>query len=276
MNPAIRNEFLHRELRDLPPNGIVARDDYRLRRVVDDQVDAGGGLDGPDVAALAADEPAFHVVGRKVHDRDGSLCDELSREPFDRQRDDLLGATIGIGPRLFLDHANPLGGFVPRRRRDLGEQGCLRLLSAHSGSPLEHLPRRFGRLLEFHLELLRGRFPLAERGLAPPSIAQLALHRRRALFDLEFARSNLLLGPLQLPSLIPRLDLELLTEAQEFVAGTDLGFPLRRLGLPAGLRDDPLALFFSCLSRAFGLGPTRQEVGNGAERRDHEAEQTGL
>ena len=55
--------------RDLAPHRIEAGEDHRLGRVVDDDVDAGDDLERADVAALAADDPALHVVARQVDDR---------------------------------------------------------------------------------------------------------------------------------------------------------------------------------------------------------------
>ena len=54
---------------DLAADRVEAGEDHRLGRVVDDQVDAGRLLEGADVAALAADDPALHLVRRQVDDR---------------------------------------------------------------------------------------------------------------------------------------------------------------------------------------------------------------
>ena len=55
---------VERQLGDLAPHRVEAGDDHRLGRVVDDQVDAGRRLERADVAALAADDAALHVVRR--------------------------------------------------------------------------------------------------------------------------------------------------------------------------------------------------------------------
>ena len=54
MDAPVGDEPLEREPRDLPPDRVVARDDDRFGRVVDDQVDAGRRFDRADVAALPA------------------------------------------------------------------------------------------------------------------------------------------------------------------------------------------------------------------------------
>ncbi len=51
-------------------------------RVVDDEVDAGEVLQGADVAALAADDPALHVVGGELDHRHGRLGRVAGGEPL--------------------------------------------------------------------------------------------------------------------------------------------------------------------------------------------------
>src|SRR5271168_1444007 len=58
MNPAVRDELLQRDPRDLAANRIVARDNHRFGSVVDNDIDPGGSLDRADIAALAPDDPS--------------------------------------------------------------------------------------------------------------------------------------------------------------------------------------------------------------------------
>src|SRR5919198_5256659 len=64
MDPPILHELLEREPRRLAADGVEARQDDRLRRVVDDEVHAGRRLERADVPALASDDPALHVLAR--------------------------------------------------------------------------------------------------------------------------------------------------------------------------------------------------------------------
>ena len=66
-------QLLERHPGDLAADAVEAGEDDRVRRVVDDEVDAGEVLQRADVAALAADDAALHVVGRELDDRDGRL-----------------------------------------------------------------------------------------------------------------------------------------------------------------------------------------------------------
>ena len=76
--------------------GSKPGEDDRLGRVVDDQVDAGRLLEGADVAALAADDPALHLVGRQVHDRDRVLGGVVRGHALHRGDDDVAGLVLGL------------------------------------------------------------------------------------------------------------------------------------------------------------------------------------
>ena len=65
MDAAVLNELFERDARDFTPHGVEARERDGLGRVVDDEVAAGERLDGADVAALAADDAALHLVVRQ-------------------------------------------------------------------------------------------------------------------------------------------------------------------------------------------------------------------
>jgi hypothetical protein len=64
MDPAVADELGDRQPGDLATDRIEPAEDDGLGRVVDDQVDAGGLFEGADVAPLAADDAAFHLVRR--------------------------------------------------------------------------------------------------------------------------------------------------------------------------------------------------------------------
>ena len=68
MDPAVDYELVEGDPRHLPADRVKAADDHGLGRVVDDDVDAGRLLQGPDVAALATDDPALHILRRERQD----------------------------------------------------------------------------------------------------------------------------------------------------------------------------------------------------------------
>ena len=70
MDAAIEDQLGERDARDLAAHGIEAREDDRLGRVVDDEIDAGRALQRADVAALAPDDASLHLVVGQRHDRE--------------------------------------------------------------------------------------------------------------------------------------------------------------------------------------------------------------
>ena len=137
VDAAVRDQALERALGDLAPDRVEARHDHRFRRVVDDEVDAGGRLERADVAPFAADDAALQIVARQMHHRDGALGDELARQAFDGDRDDLLGLAVGLLARLLLDQADALGGLVARLVHHLLDELLARLVAGEAGGLLE-------------------------------------------------------------------------------------------------------------------------------------------
>ena len=102
VDPAVLDQHFQGDPADLPADRVEARQQHRFRGVVDDDVDAGHGLEGADVAALAADDPALDLVGGQVHDGDHGLRGLVGGDPLDRLGDDGPGPLFGgvLGFRL--------------------------------------------------------------------------------------------------------------------------------------------------------------------------------
>jgi hypothetical protein len=100
VDAAVGDEALDRLLGDLAAVRVEAREDDGARRVVDDQVDAGGDLERADVAALAADDAALQSsLGRSTTETVVSMR-VLGGAALDGLGDDLLGlAAASRGPR---------------------------------------------------------------------------------------------------------------------------------------------------------------------------------
>ena len=123
--------------RDLAAERVEARQDDGARRVVDDQVDAGGLLEGADVPPLAADDAALHVVAGQVDDRDGGLDGVLGGAALDGLGDDGVRAVGGLLARLGLEPLDQVGGVASRVGLDLLEQHLPRLVGRQAGHALE-------------------------------------------------------------------------------------------------------------------------------------------
>ena len=144
VDATVRHEGLEGDLGDLAALGVEAGQDHGVGLVVDEDVHAGQRLEGPDVAALLADDPALHLVGRERQDGERRLRAGRDGEPLDRRGDDaprpgVRGpARLGLGAsdlrgrvvlRLLDDPPGQLGAGVVRReagdRLELGERGLL-------------------------------------------------------------------------------------------------------------------------------------------------------
>ena len=112
VDAAVGDQPLERQAPDLAAHRLEAGHDDRVGRVVDDDVDAGGGLECANVAALAADDPAFHFVRRQQHGRHARFGGLLGGDALDGERDDLLRFAVGVLPGLLRDIAHQGRGFV--------------------------------------------------------------------------------------------------------------------------------------------------------------------
>ena len=94
MNSAVLDQFFEREFRRLAPDVVEAGDDDDSGGVVDDQIDAGRFLERADVAAFAADDPPFHVVGGYVDRAGRRLGGMPGGVALDRGREDFAGLLL--------------------------------------------------------------------------------------------------------------------------------------------------------------------------------------
>ena len=179
VNAAVGDQPFDRLARDLPAQRIEARKDDGARRVVDDQLDAGRGLERADVAPFAADDPALEIVARKVHDRDGRLDGMLGGAALDGVGDDLLGPNRRRFSRLGLQALDEVGGVAPRVALQL---------------PQQQLPRLVGRSARPRAGA-RGGVPRAAPRSLPCSPSRLLPARQHA-----FAAAQILLEPVRLRS----------------------------------------------------------------------------
>src|SRR5260370_42174140 len=82
--------------RHLAADRVEATENDGLRRVVDDEVDAGGMLEGPNVAALSTDDAALHLVAGDRHHRYRGFGGLLGGNPLHRGHQDVASALIAL------------------------------------------------------------------------------------------------------------------------------------------------------------------------------------
>jgi hypothetical protein len=137
MDATVLQEPLEREAGDLAPDAVEPGQDHGVGRVVDDEVDAGEMLEGADVAALAADDAALHVVGGELDDGDRGLGGVPRGQPLHHDGEDVAHAPLGVALGLALDLAQPAGGVVAGLVLHLLEEDLLGLRGRQAGRPLE-------------------------------------------------------------------------------------------------------------------------------------------
>ena len=196
MDPAVLDQRLERPPGHLAADRIEAGDDHRVGRVVDDDVHPGGGLERADVPALAADDPALHLVAGERHRGHRALRRVLRGEPLDGDGDDPPRLAVGVALGLLLDVAHQRRGLAPRLVLDALENLPPGLFRGEPGDPLQLDPL-----------LLRQPVRPRPRGRGAPAPAALSASSRlakRALPGLDLLELPLLRpGALFRPPLQP-------------------------------------------------------------------------
>ena len=235
MDAAVLDQLLQGQPGDLPADGVEAGDGDHLGGVVDVEIHTGEGLQGADVAALAADDAALHLVIGQGYHRDGGFRHMVRGAALDGQGEDLLGPLVGLLLELGLDLPHLHGRLVGHFLGQLADQVVLGLLGGEAGDALQHL----------HLGLFDGGrlFP----GLV--QFGQLALEAVLLLFNVLGLAVQVLFLLLQAPLLLLQVGPALLHFPFVLVAGLEdllLGLhqrlPLLALGALDGLVDDALGL----------------------------------
>ena len=108
MDPAICEQVLECDARNLAAYSVERRKHDGAGCVVDDHIDSSGGFEGTDVATLATDDAAFQIVRWQLHRRDrGGGCVAGCRS-LNAGRDDRTGPAITVLLGLFFDPPNQL------------------------------------------------------------------------------------------------------------------------------------------------------------------------
>ena len=184
-------------------------------------------LERPDVAALAADDPALHVVGRKLDDGDRRLGRVAGRDPLERVGDQRACAPPGLRPRFLLLLADAPRELVADQILGALEQVALRLRHGQAADPLELAERLVLRRLQVLLELLDVHLAVVQPLLATLDLRLLAP-------ELVLGGGDLLLDPGGLRAPVLHLGLDLGAQLHRQLARLDLGLAPDRLGLPLG------------------------------------------
>ncbi len=137
VDAAVGHQLVERQTGDLAAHGVEAAQDDRFGGVVDDDFDARRSLQGANVATLAADDAALHLVAVDVEHRDGILDGGLGGDALNRGDDDALGLFRG-GQLGLLDRLVDVGcGVGLGLGLHVLDQDVLGILRAHAGDLLQ-------------------------------------------------------------------------------------------------------------------------------------------
>ncbi|CAN4072520.1 choloylglycine hydrolase, partial [Dysosmobacter welbionis] len=237
MDAAVGDQLLQGQAGDLPPHRLEAGDGDGLGRVVDDEIHTRQGLDGADVAALAADDAALHLVIGQGNHTDGHFGHLVGSAPLDGLGHHFPGARLALFLHPGLDLFDLEGGLVGHLGLHLSDQIGLGLLGGEAGNPLQHL--RLAALDDFDLLvfLVDGRMLLGQGLLSLLQSLGLAVEVLFLLLQAVFL-------PLQVGSARLLFLLVLAAVLQNLFFGFQQCLFFLGLGALDGLVDDALSLFF--------------------------------
>src|SRR6266508_1110167 len=258
VDPAVFDQLRERQLRDLAPDAVEGREDDGLRCVVDDEVDAGQVLERADVASLAPDDPALHVVGRELDHGDGRLGGVARGDPLQRVRDEVACAAFRLDARLFFHLPDLARQLVPDEVLGALEQVLFRLVRGHACDALELGELLVLCLLVFVLELLEVRLTIGQALLATRELGELPV-------DLLLLREDALLDLDDSGAVVGDLSVDLRAQRDRLLARADLGLATDRLGLPLGVVDHLAAQLSRLADAGLSDDPDRQKDGGPSE-----------
>ena len=156
MDTSVGDELGECHARHFAADRVEAGEDHRLRRVVDDQVHAGGLLERPDVAALTADDATLHLLRGQADHRDGRFGGVIRGDALHDRGQDAARLFVAFLNRAALDLAHPMLRLGFRLIDDLLDHRLARLDHRQPAYPLERrqlLLPQVGDLAPFGLQL---------------------------------------------------------------------------------------------------------------------------
>ncbi len=137
VDAAVGEQALEGHAGGLTPHGVEAGQHDGLGGIVHDEVNARELLEGADVAALAADDAALHLIAGQRHDRDGGLSGLLDGTALDGLADDPGGLAAALLAGLALGAGNDDGRLARDLLLDFVQQGILGFLGRQVRDLLE-------------------------------------------------------------------------------------------------------------------------------------------
>ena len=240
MNTAVGDEVLEGNAGGLSTNRIEAREDNRLGRIVDHEIDTGNLLEGADIATLAADDATLEIVGRNVHRRHRDFGRMIGSAPLDSERENLLRLLVAFSTDLLLRLADN----GRRLMRDLAANLIEQLTVGIIACELRDALKLIGLLCKEILELTRALLDLAS--LARELVLALIKRVIPAIEGL-FALHHAILEDAKLLFTLLLFVLCGLTMLDDLFFGLEQGFLLEGFCLSLSITDKGLGFLVSGL-----------------------------
>ena len=234
MDPAVLEELRQGEARDLSAKPVKGGEHHCVRRVVDDEVDAGEMLEGTDVPALPADDPPLHVVRRKLDHSHRRLRGVARGDPLQRIRDEIPCAALRVGASFVLEHPDAPCELVPGLFLTALDNQRSRFRLGQAGHALELGHMGVLRVLELLLKAPDVLLAVGEPLITAGELAEL-------LLDLELLRQYAFLDLQHLGAPVGELGVDLASQPDRLLAGFDLRLPAHRVALALGVFEQLLA-----------------------------------
>ena len=140
VNPPIVHQPFQRDLGYFSTEGIEARENHRLRRLVNNQIYARRSLECPDIAPLAPDDSALHgVVGNWKHG-DRGLRHIVSGDTLNGPGNNLTCFPLCALLRFVNDTLRAPSGFQPSLALDLRDELSFRVFDRQTCYAFQRLP----------------------------------------------------------------------------------------------------------------------------------------
>src|SRR5712692_9290597 len=182
----IENELGQSQASYFTTHRIETGENNRLRRVIDDQVNAGGGLKCANIAPLTSDDTPLHFVVGQRHHRDNRLGNLVGCAALNGEGDDFSCATLGLFARLFFNQTDALCGLGAHLIFNTAQQEFTGLLLRKLGDTFYLAELLAPEILYLFLRLLQATFSQHKLALALFKRIKFSLKRLFFLLDTPF------------------------------------------------------------------------------------------
>ncbi len=277
VDTAVGNQLLDCLLGDFAAVRIEPRKDDRARRVVDDQIDAGGQFECADIAPLASDDPSLEIVAWQVDHGHRGFDGVLGSAALDGFGDVLFGLVGRSLAGFRIEPLEQVGGVVPGIVLDLLEQELLGFVGRQARHAFELVLLAGDQLLVFARGGLRLLLALGDPLLAALQFLFDALEGELAFGELRLASDEALFERLRLLSLLARLPFGAGEDLVRLLLGVKEGFLTAGVGVAFGVLDDAEGLLLGATDRfgsdALAVGDPYREHRAGGDEREYDADE---